>query len=102
MENSPVPPANRASELPDHSCHALLLRRFANRGAPFLVGDSLVQNLPDQATKAMGNHPDRLMVPHARHIAVIRDGEDAPLVLERSVSRLIEKARICRLPFGDR
>ena len=51
-----------------------------------------MQNLPDQATKPMGDHPDRLIVPQARHIAAIEDREDASFVLDRRVGSLIENA----------
>ena len=69
-----------ASELSDHLRRALLLRLFGNRGAPFFVTNSLVQNLPDQAAKTMGNHSDRLIVSQARHISAIEDGEEASFV----------------------
>ena len=38
----------------------------------------------------MGDHPDRLIVPQARHIAAIEDREDASFVLDRRVGSLIE------------
>ena len=69
-----------------------MLGLVANRWAPFLVTDALMQNLPDQAAEAMGHHSDRLMGPQARHLAMIEDREDACLVLDRSVGGLIKKA----------
>src|SRR6266496_1892684 len=49
-----------ASEFPDHSRSARLLRLFADSRATFFVTESLVQNLPDQTTRPMGNGSDGL------------------------------------------
>jgi hypothetical protein len=51
-----------------------------------------VQNLPDQAAKPVTNYSDGLLVAEARHIPAIKDLEDATPVLNRGISRLIEKA----------
>src|SRR5215472_10096488 len=47
------------------------------RWASFLERESLVQNLPDQAAKPVGNHAGRLMVPEAQPIASIEYRENA-------------------------
>jgi hypothetical protein len=54
-----------ASELPDHSGSAYSLQPFAHGLAAFLVADPLVQDDPDQPTKAMGNSPNGLIVSQA-------------------------------------
>src|SRR4029077_4481060 len=70
-------PIAECSELPDHSCSALLLRLLGDGGAAFFVTNSLVQDEPDQSTLSMGNGPDGLVVPQARDGAAIHDLEDA-------------------------
>ena len=55
-------PIAEASELPDDSRSASLLRLFGDRWAPFFVTDSLVQDQPDQSTLSMGNGPDGLIM----------------------------------------
>ena len=54
--------------------------------------DSLVQNFPDEAAKAMGDYPDRLLVAQTRHIAAIENLKDASFVFNRGVGSLIEDA----------
>ena len=51
-------PIAKTSKFTDHSPGTLALRLFASGWASFLVTDSLVQNLPDQAAKPVGNDPD--------------------------------------------
>ena len=80
------------SELSDHSGRPALLGPPGNGWASFFVTDSLVQDLPDQAAKPMGNHSDRLIMPQPRHIAAIEDFEDASFLLDRGVGGLIENA----------
>ena len=60
-------PIAEASELPDHSRSAPLLRSFGHGRAAFLVTDSLVQDHPDQPTLSMGNRSDGLIVSQARY-----------------------------------
>jgi hypothetical protein len=60
--------------------------------ASFLLTNSLVQNLPDQAAKPVSNHSDGLLVPEARHIPTIKNLDDAALVFNRGIGSLIEKA----------
>jgi hypothetical protein len=86
-------PIADALELPDHSGGAVSLGLLAYGRASFLVMDSLVQNLPDQAAKPVGNHSDGLLVPEARHIPAIEDLEDASLISNCGIGRLIENAR---------
>jgi hypothetical protein len=85
-------PIAESSEFADYSCRPALLGLFANRRAPFLVTEPLLQHPPDQAAKPMGNHSDRLVMPQARHIAAIENLEDASFVLDRRVGRLVENA----------
>ena len=61
-------------------------------GASFLVTDFLVQNLPDQPTKPMGNRPDSLIVSEARHQTAIHHLEDTSLGFHRRVGSLVENA----------
>ena len=42
----------------------------------------------------MGNHPDGLLVPQARHIAAAEDLEDASFVFNRRVGSLIQDAQM--------
>ena len=79
-----------ATELPDHSRGALLLRLFGDRRAPFFVTNSLVQDQPDQSTLSMGNGPDGLIVSQARDRAAIHDLEDASFGPGCGVRSLIE------------
>jgi hypothetical protein len=59
----------------DHFSGALLLGGFADVWASFLVPDSSVQYLPDQATKFVGNYSNGLIVSHTRHVAPIENLE---------------------------
>src|SRR5215831_8130290 len=93
-------PIAETSEFPDHSGCSALLGLLANRWAAFLVTDSPMQDLPDQAAKPVGDHTDRLIMPQARHIAAIEVLEDAPFVLDRRVGGLIEKAPQGAVPLG--
>jgi hypothetical protein len=63
----------RLRSFTDHSPGTLALRFFADGWASFLERESLVQNLPDQAAKPVGNHADRLIVPEAQPIASIEN-----------------------------
>src|SRR5882724_3043228 len=85
-------PIAKASELPDHSCRALLLRLLGDSWAPFFVTNSLVQDQPDQSTVSMGNGPDGLIMSQARDRAVIDKFEDASFGPGCGVGRLIENA----------
>src|SRR5712671_7554208 len=83
-------PIAKSSELPDHSCRALLLRLLGDSWAPFFVTNSLVQDQPDQSTLSMGNGPDGLIMSQARDRAVIDNVEDASFCLRCGVGRLAE------------
>ncbi len=83
-------PIAEASELPDHSRSAPLLRLFGDRGAPFFVTNSLVQDQPDQSTLSMGDGSDSLIVSQPRDRAAIHDLEDASFGPGCGVSSLIE------------
>src|ERR1700694_109292 len=71
-----IDPMAEASELPDHSRSALLLRVFGDGWASFFVTDSLVQDQPNQPTLSMGNGPDDLVMSQARDRAPIHNLED--------------------------
>ena len=92
-------PIAETSEFPDHSCRPVLLGLFANRWAPFFVTNSLVQNLPDQAAKTMGNHSDRLIVSQARHISAIEDGEEASFVNRHAPDQTGVRPRLLHCEF---
>ena len=85
-------PIAETLELFDHSGRSISLGLLTDRWTSFLVANSLVQNLPDQAAKPVGNHADRLIVPEARHIPTIEDLEEASFVFDRGIGRLIEDA----------
>jgi len=76
--------------LPDQSCSALLLGLLGDGWAAFFVGDSLVQDQPDQPALSMGNGPDRLIVSQMRDGAAIHDFEDASFGPGCGVRSLIE------------
>ena len=78
--------------MPDHPGRTLSLGSFANVRAAFLIMDALVEDLPNQATKPMGNHGDCLLMAHARYIAAVEDLKDASVPLGGGQSSLIEKA----------
>jgi hypothetical protein len=83
-------PIAKASELPDHSCRALLLGLLGDSWAPFFVTNSLVQDQPDQSTLSMGNGPDGLIMSQARDRAAIHNLEDTCFGLYGGVRSLIE------------
>jgi hypothetical protein len=85
-------PIAEASELPDHSRRAPLLRLFGDGWAPFFVTDSLVQDQPNQPTLSMGNRPDGLIMTQARHCAAIDNFEDGSIGLGCGVGTLVENA----------
>jgi hypothetical protein len=74
----------------DHFSGALLLGGFADFWASFLVPDSSVQYLPDQATKFVGNYSNGLIVSHTWHGAAIENLEDASLVFGCRMGSLIQ------------
>ena len=78
--------------MPDHLRCAVLYRPLAYCGAAFLVTDFLVQNLPDQPTKPMGNRPDSLIVSEARYQTAIDHLEDTSFGFHCRVSSLVENA----------
>ena len=49
-----------AAEFPDHLRRASLGSRFGDGRPTFLVGDAVMENLPDEATQAMGDGADGL------------------------------------------
>ena len=81
-----------ASELPDHSCSACLLRLFGDGWAPFFVTDSLAQDQPDQPTLSMSNRSEGLIVSQAWDAAAIHNLEDASFGPGCGVGRLVENA----------
>jgi hypothetical protein len=83
-------PVAEASQLPDDSRRALLLRLFGDRWAPFFVPDSLVQDQPDQPTLSMGNGSDSLLMSETRYRAAIHNLENASFGFYGGVSSLIE------------
>jgi len=85
-------PITEASELPDHSRSAPLLRLVGNGWAAFFVTDSLVQDQPDQPTLSMGNRPDGLVMSLARDRAAIHNVEDTSFGPGCGVGRLVENA----------
>jgi hypothetical protein len=80
----------KPAEFSDHFSGALLLGRFPDLWASFVVVDSPVQYLPDQATKFVGNYSDGLIVSHTRHVAAIENFEDASFVFDRRIGSLIQ------------
>jgi hypothetical protein len=83
-------PIAEASELPNHSPSAQLLRSFGHGWAAFLVTDSLVQDQPDESTLSMSDYSDSLIVSQSWDRPAIHDLEDASFGSSGSVSRLIE------------
>jgi len=59
----------KPAECLGHFSDALLLGRFADLWASFLVPDSPVQYLPDQATEFVGNYSNGLIMCQTRHSA---------------------------------
>ena len=72
---------------------------MANARPAFLVTDPSVQNLPDEPTKAMGNHPDSLIVPQARNIPSVENLEETSFVFDRRVGGLIENTAHLTVAF---
>ena len=89
-----------ASELPDHSRRAPLLRLFIDSRATFLVTDTLMQHQPDQATLSMGNGPDGLIMSKTRDRAAIDNFEDASFGLYGGIGSLVEKATHVAVALG--
>ena len=85
-------PIAEASELPDHSRSAPLLRLFGDSWASFFVMDSLLQDQPDQPTLSMGNRADSLIVSEARYQTAINHLEDTSFGFHCRVSSLVENA----------
>ena len=79
----------KLAECLDHFSGALLFGRFLNLWASFLVSDSPVQDLPDQATKFVGDYSNGLIVPQTRHIAAIKNLEDASFEFDHCIGSLI-------------
>ena len=90
-------PIAKASELPDHSCRALLLGLLGDRWTPFFVTDCLVQDQPDQPTLSMSNGPDGLIMSQARYTI----SKMLPLVLTAALAVWLRTRRMWRLPFGE-
>ena len=80
------------SELSDHSRSASLFVLFTDRGAPFFVANSLVEDLPDETTVPMRNRPNSLFVSEARYHTTIDNLEDSSFSLYGGVGSLIENA----------
>src|SRR5262249_25980101 len=80
----------KSSECVDYFSSALLLGRFPDVWASFLVPDSSVQYLPDQATKFVGNYSNGLIVSQTRHIAAIENLEGASFEFGRCIGSLIQ------------
>jgi len=74
----------------DHFSGALLLGRFADLWTSFLVANSLVQYLPDQTTKSVGDYSNGLIMSQTRHTAVVDNFEDASLEFGRCIGSLIQ------------
>ena len=89
-----------AAQFADHSLRSALCGLLADRGAPFLVTDTLVQNLPEQATKAMGKDADGLVVTQARDITAVEKSEDATLEFGGGIGGLIKNAPHMAVAFG--
>ena len=83
-------PIAKASELPDHSCRALLLGLLGDRWTPFFVTDCLVQDQPDQPTLSMSNGPNDLVMSQAWDRAPINNFEDTSFDLHGGIRGLIE------------
>ena len=71
MKGSPFDPIAESPEFADHFFSAPLLGHFTDLWASFLVADSHMQDLPDQATKFVSNYPNGVLVSQARDIAAI-------------------------------
>src|ERR1700730_4288404 len=72
----------------------------ADRWPPFFIADTLVQDLPDQPTQAVGDRADGLSMAKPGGEPAIHDGEDRALGLNRSIGGLIEDAAHLAVIFG--
>ena len=88
------------SELSDHLGSASLLGLFGDCRAPFFVTNSLVEDLPDEETLPMRNHPDSLFMSKARYHTTIDNLKDSPFSLDCRVGRLIENAPHVAVALG--
>jgi hypothetical protein len=62
-----------------------------------------MQNDPDQVTKSMGDRPDGLIMPEARHESAIDNLENGPFRLDGRIGGLIENAPHVAITFsGER
>ena len=85
-------PVAEDSEFADHFARPRLPRLFSDGRTTFFVSNSLVKNLPDQATEPMGDRPDGLCVSQSRDEAAVHDREDRAFGLHGGVGRLIQDA----------
>ena len=69
-------------------------------GTAFLVGNALVQNLPDQPAEPVGDCPDRLAVSEPWDQTAVMGFEDAALGPHGGVSRLIQDVPHLPVPLG--
>ena len=90
MRRAQFDSVTKPAEFVDHSSGTLLLGRFLDLWASFLVPDSSVQYLPDQAAKFVSNYSNGLIVPQTRHIAAIENLEDTSFVFDRCIGSLIQ------------
>jgi hypothetical protein len=81
----------KASEFSDHSCCASSSRFLAHSRTPFVVTQTLMQNLPDQPAETMGDCPDGLFETEARQQPPKHNLEDATLDFDCGVGGLIQK-----------
>ena len=49
-----------------------IMGSFVHRRASFLVTNTLMQNLSNQSAQAVGNNPNRLVMPKARHVPTVK------------------------------
>src|SRR5262245_46255962 len=89
-----------ASQFSNHSPGAPLLRSLADGAGTFFVTNSIVQDLPNEATLPMGNGSDRLLMPQTGHRAAIDDLEDRTLRFHGGIGTLIENSPHGTVAFG--
>src|SRR4029450_3992178 len=89
-----------ASEFPDHLGGAPLRSLLGDRGATFLRGHAVVQELPDEAAQPMRDGTDRLSVSQADHEPAIHEFKDTACGLHCGIGGLIEQA--AHLPSAAR
>src|ERR1700754_1469899 len=89
----------KASQFSDHLARSHLLRFGADGRPPFFIAHALMQDLPDQPTQSVGDRPDGLSMPEARHEAAIDDGEDGAPGLHCGIGGLIENAPHLPIPL---